>query len=256
MKTKSKAAAYFDVPAMNQHAIASQFKEFRTEVADAIREKKGTTEPINPKDFAEEISTISDGNGGGGNYVYFDISGLSDGDKKSFFNVASLAKLRLYGGLSIIPMSLSLLTDSPTTSYLALAVDESAKILVNGKYATIGEMLYTGSGPALPPRITEEEFYRDPNVIEDGYFRVFSDYENTDVILQYDSGMTWRDWINSPYNLNPTTNKPYLKIQGEDMYWFYSDGWTGSMHNEYENDSPVEVDDLITNKTYYTVIIG
>ena len=61
MKTKSKAAAYFDVPAMNQQAIASQFKEFRTEVADAIRAKKGTTELIHPQDFAEEIASIETG---------------------------------------------------------------------------------------------------------------------------------------------------------------------------------------------------
>ena len=61
MKTKSKPAAYFDVPAMNQQAIASQFKEFKTEVADAIRAKKGTTEAIHPKDFAEEIRNIEGG---------------------------------------------------------------------------------------------------------------------------------------------------------------------------------------------------
>ena len=69
MKQKqSKPAAYFDAPAMNQQAIASQFKEFKTEVANAIREKKGTTDPIHPKDFGEEIKNLS---GGSSDILYF-----------------------------------------------------------------------------------------------------------------------------------------------------------------------------------------
>lgn len=46
-------------------------------VADAIRAKKGTTDLINPQDFAEEISTIS-GGGGDSNIEYLDVSGLED----------------------------------------------------------------------------------------------------------------------------------------------------------------------------------
>lgn len=33
-------------------------KDFLTDVADAIREKKGTTDPINPQDFSNEIASI------------------------------------------------------------------------------------------------------------------------------------------------------------------------------------------------------
>ena len=32
--------------------------DFLTDVADAIREKKGTTEKINPQDFSDEIKSI------------------------------------------------------------------------------------------------------------------------------------------------------------------------------------------------------
>lgn len=39
--------------------------DFLTDVADAIREKKGTTEPINPQDFASEIASIESGGGNG-----------------------------------------------------------------------------------------------------------------------------------------------------------------------------------------------
>ena len=38
-------------------------KDFLTDVADAIREKKGTTDLINPQDFAAEIASIQSGGG-------------------------------------------------------------------------------------------------------------------------------------------------------------------------------------------------
>lgn len=39
----------------------NNLKEFLTDVADAIREKKGTTEKINPQDFSEEIRNLPSG---------------------------------------------------------------------------------------------------------------------------------------------------------------------------------------------------
>lgn len=38
--------------------------DFLTDVADAIREKKGTTEKINPQNFSDEIRSIKGGGGG------------------------------------------------------------------------------------------------------------------------------------------------------------------------------------------------
>jgi len=38
-------------------------KDFLTDVANAIREKKGTTDLINPQDFAAEIASIQSGGG-------------------------------------------------------------------------------------------------------------------------------------------------------------------------------------------------
>jgi surface protein len=40
-------------------------KDFLTDVADAIRAKKGTTAKINPQDFSSEIASISSGDGSG-----------------------------------------------------------------------------------------------------------------------------------------------------------------------------------------------
>lgn len=42
-------------------AKSNNLTDFLTDVADAIREKKGTTDPINPQDFSAEIASISSG---------------------------------------------------------------------------------------------------------------------------------------------------------------------------------------------------
>lgn len=53
--------------------------ETMNEIADAIREKKGTTDKIAPINFAEEIRGITAGGGGesgGSNVEYLDVSGI------------------------------------------------------------------------------------------------------------------------------------------------------------------------------------
>lgn len=45
-------------------AKTDNLTDFLTDVADAIREKKGTTDPINPQDFSAEIASIEGGGGG------------------------------------------------------------------------------------------------------------------------------------------------------------------------------------------------
>ena len=54
--------------------MAETIVELLTDVADAIREKKGTTEPINAQSFAEEIRTIE--SGGSGWTGHADVEGL------------------------------------------------------------------------------------------------------------------------------------------------------------------------------------
>ena len=44
-------------------AKTDNLKDFLTDVADAIREKKGTTDLINPQDFSAEIASIQSGEG-------------------------------------------------------------------------------------------------------------------------------------------------------------------------------------------------
>ena len=55
----------------------NNLQDFLTDIADAIREKKGTTEKINPQDFATEIANLSSGGG----------SGSGSGDQYSYYRV-------------------------------------------------------------------------------------------------------------------------------------------------------------------------
>lgn len=53
-----------------------ELENFTTSIADAIREKTGSTDPINPQDFATAIYNIS---GGGGSSAYEEVNhGTSD----------------------------------------------------------------------------------------------------------------------------------------------------------------------------------
>lgn len=123
---KSKPAAYFDVPSMNVQATASQFKRFRTEVADAIREKTGSTDAINPKDFGEEIKNLSGSNTRLG-YKYFDIR---ENPYHIFTKMASIFEM----------------IGSSLTSFSALAKVQAGTVVV---MVDIGMMCLTnGSGVA------------------------------------------------------------------------------------------------------------
>ena len=49
--------------------MAENIVELLTDVADAIREKKGSNEPINAQNFAEEIKNLPSGDGEEGSYI-------------------------------------------------------------------------------------------------------------------------------------------------------------------------------------------
>ena len=56
----------------------SSLKSYLTTIADAIREKKGTTEPINASNFASEILSIQ---GGGSLNVAYSLTPPTDTSK-------------------------------------------------------------------------------------------------------------------------------------------------------------------------------
>ena len=61
-------------------AKTDNLTDFMVDLADGIRAKKGTTEPINPQDFRKEIESISGGGSGGGDnqVTYLNIMPFKD----------------------------------------------------------------------------------------------------------------------------------------------------------------------------------
>lgn len=135
---KSKPAAYFDVPSMNVQATASQFKQFRAEVADAIREKTGSTDAINPKDFAEQIKNLSGSNTTLG-YKYFNVSesqyyvlnkiaGIFEMVSSNLTSFSALAKVQVGTVVAMVDIGMMCLTNSSGVSdgnLVALALSKN-----------------------------------------------------------------------------------------------------------------------------------
>lgn len=101
------------------------------------------------------------------------------------------------------------------------------------------------------PRITEEEFY---------YIPMFISFTNDDIVpngnigntvpFKYDEGMTWREWLSSPYNTLEELGFPVevRNWEGEETLWGTNESaltwtlWTPS------GDRPVHPDDVIRAK--------
>ena len=81
--------------------------DFLTDVANAIREKKGTSDPINPQNFSDEIASIETGGGGGAsvvtegdvNFRDYDGTILHSYTKNEFLALSELPELPSQPGL-------------------------------------------------------------------------------------------------------------------------------------------------------------
>lgn len=146
--------------------------EVMKDTADAIREKKGTSELIAPINFAEEIKSISAGGGeSGGELVYMEYNkGTLSGVVVMF---SSLVKVKATsGGMSQTIVSTPLMVEyiealGNTLENVAFAFDPEARItnISTMGECTIREFLIAGGVTGEPididtlPRITEAEFY-------------------------------------------------------------------------------------------------
>lgn len=120
--------------------MANNLKDHLKEVADAIRAKKGTTDLINPQDFAEEIGAISgggEGEGGGSSWRYFDFTGYKD-DILSFsesFPVFTHSIRFIRNGQDMVaPLAvffLFVVSNERLKEIKAIGVDMSAKVKNN-----------------------------------------------------------------------------------------------------------------------------
>lgn len=81
--------------------------DFLTDVANAIREKKGSSDPINPQNFSDEIASIETGGGGGAavvaesdvNFRDYDGTLLHSYTKSQFLALSELPELPSQPGL-------------------------------------------------------------------------------------------------------------------------------------------------------------
>ena len=89
-------------------AKTDNLTDFLTDIADAIREKKGTTGAINPQDFSSEIASIESGGGGGVvtsapicdvNFYDYDGTILYSYTKEQFLALSAMPELPTREGL-------------------------------------------------------------------------------------------------------------------------------------------------------------
>ena len=89
-------------------AKTDNLTDFLTDIADAIREKKGTTGTINPQDFSSEIASIESGGGGGVvtsapisdvNFYDYDGTILYSYTKEQFLALSAMPELPTREGL-------------------------------------------------------------------------------------------------------------------------------------------------------------
>lgn len=125
-------------------AKTDNLTDFMTDVANAIREKKGTTDLINPQDFANEILSMKSGEG----YNVDDIaSGVIAGDLR--FTINSIGAYSFYNDTGITSVDAPNVTTIGTYAFYNIANITS----INApNVTTIGNYAFTA------PKVTSIDF--------------------------------------------------------------------------------------------------
>lgn len=155
--------------------MANNLKDHLKEVADAIRAKKGTTELINPQDFATEIEGISGSGGGesGSNVEYLDMTNVTSFESWMLtMLMASLfvkQQITLGGATinSVLPTFLSQSMRGDLLGVTQFAIDFKATIALSRdgmeQTRTVADFLISNGVTQEKldaiPRITKEQFY-------------------------------------------------------------------------------------------------
>jgi hypothetical protein len=146
--------------------------------------------------------------GGGGNYVYFDTSSITEfGDEAdSLYNNAYLIKEQISNGDIIVTLSSWSYSDTPP---LAVCIDMNLKMTAwdeSGEnplpeMTTLGEDIAKYAPWILDlPRLTEKEFYKVAPDPWAGPTLNVTRYNGEIVTINYEEGMTWYEWCNSKHN--------------------------------------------------------
>ena len=132
--------------------MANNLKDHLKEVADAIRAKKGTSDLINPQDFATEIEGISGSGGESGEkyYIFSESSMAAVGFAHliKFPHKAEVLKYPLY-------LAVSTFGNEITASIEAFSLNPDEIISIDGGLKSIKEFIPLSSYT----EITKEQFY-------------------------------------------------------------------------------------------------
>lgn len=142
--------------------MANNLKDHLKEVADAIRAKKGTSELINPQDFASEIKGIS-GGGGESSWRYFDCKQTPIESREDIL-VELQAMLVKTESLSLSSIMSSAMMKYPDglSEIVAFGADMSIETNVSGEFTTLGKLYETVTDMLAQAgiiEITKEQFY-------------------------------------------------------------------------------------------------
>lgn len=144
--------------------MANNLKDHLKEVADAIRAKKGTSDLINPQNFATEIEGISGSGGGESTIEYLDLRE----DVGVFIEPLIILSCAVRGKTTADDKSVLIATPllyNLTEKYATtmVAIDFSAMIVLpypDNIQLSVAEFLaMQGVDASVFPRITKEQFY-------------------------------------------------------------------------------------------------
>lgn len=147
-------------------ATNNNLTDLLQDVADAIREKKGTSELINPQDFAKEIASIEGGGSGGGEsggstWRYFDATSMGSSSVYAL-DAALLAKGESSETNGVVIATALALTanNAQNIKVYAIAWDESVTMIGAGGVEMTGTAMVEIIKSQLGlPEITKEQFY-------------------------------------------------------------------------------------------------
>ena len=137
-------------------------------IAESIRRKEGSTELINPQDFAERIEALQSGSGGesGGLMIeYLDVSAYSniEGIEQLFLMFSILAKYDTTGYGAVIASPFITKNINIEKQFKAVMIDFTMQMVDMGRIGTIKESLiaqgFTQEDIDSIPRLTKEQFY-------------------------------------------------------------------------------------------------
>lgn len=136
--------------------------DFMTDIADAIRAKKGTSEPINAQDFSSEIASIEGGGGSAEDTItYWDIT--PNAELSEFLLWAYMVKAQTSDGVVVNPIGIYYVQGGATkyVTPLAIALDINRVVLVEDNtpqslYDILGTDDLTQFGAK---KLSKEDFY-------------------------------------------------------------------------------------------------